>query len=1049
MERLVLFALHYRGMVIGLTVAVLAAALWYGLRLRLDALPDVTSNQVLVLTRAPGLTPEEVERLVTRRVETALGGVPGLAGQRSISRYGISSVTALFHDDVDAYRARQVVQERLALLGDSLPPGVEAPELGPLTGGLGEIYHFAVTSNLHTDAELLEVVELTIAPLLRAVPGVVEVNSWGGRQRTMEVVAKPAELARRHLTLEDLAEATRRAIGSAAGASVPAGSAQVLLRGVAWPKQAHELAGAVVRAEPGQPAVRIADVAEVREGALPRIGTATWSGRGETVYVMVQMLRDENALVVMRNILKTMPSVARAVPEGVKLSLIYDRSDLVNRTLRTVGANLAEGGLLVVAVLFLLLGSLRAGVLVALVIPMSMIGASAAMVYFGVAGNLMSLGALDFGLLVDGAVVMVEGLFHALKPHGHDDEAHVDVHEPVFARMEAMATRLARPVFYSVLVIILVYVPILSLQGVDGKMFRPMALTVIFALVSSLVLAMTFVPALASWILRPRDVPNRPPPLIRLAEFIYRPVLAWALRRPWQVLISALILLTLGGWLFGRAGTSFVPQLDEGDLVVQSTRAPDISIEAAADDAMRLEKVLMQVPEVVQVVSRVGSPAVATDIMGLEQADVFVKLKPRAEWRPGLDREALIAQLEALAKKRDPSNEASFTQPIQMRFNELVGGSVTDVDASVYGEDLAQLRELAEKVRTAITGIPGAEDVKILAPPAVDLLEVQPKALEAAQWGLSSREVLDAVAAVRTGVDVGITYDGPVRIPVRLRLNEQASAFTMASAQLPTRSGQLIELERVARVESRETPGAVQREAGQRRLVVGFNVRGGDLGEVVAAAQAKVDKAVKFPNGFRIHWGGQFETFTAARARMAVVIPVVLVGILLILLWTFGKVAPALLILLNVPFAAVGGVVALTLRELPISMSAAVGFIALSGIAVLNGVVLMSTMLEMRSDGMNWPEVAEHSAKQRMRPVLMTALVAMLGFVPMMMATGAGAEVQRPLATVVVGGLVTSTALTLVVLPSLVSWFGQRGQGKRKAGTGAPASEEPADEVPG
>jgi cobalt-zinc-cadmium resistance protein CzcA len=1023
MERLVVFALHSRGVVIGITVAVLAVALWYGLRLRLDALPDVTSNQVLVLTRAPGLTPEEVERLVTRRVETALGGVPGLAGQRSISRYGISSVTALFGDDVDAYRARQVVQERLVLLGDSLPPGVEAPELGPLTGGLGEIYHFAVTSSQHTDAELFEIVELTIAPLLRAVPGVVEVNSWGGRQRTMEVVAKPSELARRHLTLDDLAEATRRAIGSAAGASLPAGSAQVLLRGIAWPRQAHELAEAVVRADIGQPVVRIADVADVREGSLPRIGTATWSGRGETVYVMVQMLRDENALAVMHDILHTMPAVARAVPKGVKLSLIYDRSDLVNRTLHTVGANLAEGGLLVIAVLFLLLGSLRAGILVALVIPMSMIGASAAMVYFGVAGNLMSLGALDFGLLVDGAVVMVEGLFHALKPHGHDDEAHVDVHEPVFARMEAMATRLARPVFYSVLVIILVYVPILTLQGVDGKMFRPMALTVIFALVSSLILAMTFVPALASLMLRPKDVPNRPPPLIRFAEFVYRPMLAWALR---------MILLGMGAVLFARAGTSFVPQLDEGDLVVQSTRAPDISIEAARDDAMLLEKTLLKVPEVVQVVSRVGSPAVATDIMGLEQADVFVKLKPRAEWRKGLDREKLIAELEALTKKHDPTNEASFTQPIQMRFNELVGGSVTDVDASVYGEDLGQLRILAEKVRDAITGVPGAEDVKILAPPAVALIEVRPKALEAAQWGLPAREVLDAVAAVRTGIDVGVTYDGPVRIPVRLRLNEEASAFNLANAQLPTRSGQLVELQRVAHVESRETPGAVQREAGQRRLVVGFNVRGGDLGEVVAAAQAKVKQVVDVPNGFRVHWGGQFETFQAARARMAVVIPVVLIGILLILLWTFGKIAPALLILLNVPFAAVGGVVALTLRDLPISMSAAVGFIALSGIAVLNGVVLMSTMLEMRGDGLSWSDVAEHSAKQRMRPVLMTALVAMLGFVPMMLATGAGAEVQRPLATVVVGGLVTSTALTLVVLPALVGWFGKRHAPKTK-----------------
>lgn len=1021
METLVRLSLHHRGIVVAITAVLLGLATWMGLGLKLDALPDTTSNQVLVLTRAPGLTPEEVERLVTRPVETALGGVPGLTGQRSISRYGICAVTAIFEDNVDSYRARQVVQERLALLTGSLPPGVEAPELGPLTGGLGEIYHFAVTSPQRTEAELLEIVQLTIAPILRSVPGIVEVNTWGGQQRTMDVVARPADLARHRLTLEDLGQAASRAIGSAAGASVSAGGAQVLLRGVAWPKHPGELAQAIVRSEPGQPTVRIADVADVREGAKPRIGTATWSGRGETVYVMAQMLRDANALQVMEALHSRLPAVERAIPNDVKMSPIYDRSDLVGRTLKTVGTNLAEGGALVIAVLFLMLGSLRAGLLVAAVIPLSMLGASAMMVYAGVAGNLMSLGALDFGLLVDGAVVMVEGLFHALRPDHKEDE-----HKPAFARMEAVATQLARPVFYSVLVIVLVYVPILSLQGVDGKMFRPMALTVIFALATSLVLAMTLVPAVASWVLRPQDVPVKPPLLIRFAEWVYYPVLRAALAFPLAIFSAAAVLLLVGGWLFLGAGSAFVPQLDEGDLVVQSTRAPEISIDAARDDALQMERLFMQVPEVLQVVSRVGSPAVATDIMGLEQADVFVKLKPRDQWRPGLDRDALIAQLEKLVAQGDPGNEASFTQPIQMRFNELIGGSVTDVDAAVYGEDLPTLRTLADRVSKEISKIPGAVDVRVLAPPGVGLLEVRPRALEAAQQGLSPADVLQAVQAVRTGVEVGVTYDGPVRIPVQLRIEGAHSAFTLKSLTLPTPHGQLVQLQQVADVEARDTPGAVQREAGQRRLVVGFNVRGGDLGTVVAAAQVAIDKAMKMPNGYRLEWGGQFETMRQAKARMAVVIPVTLLGILAVLLWTFGRLVPALLILLNVPFAGVGGVVALVSRDLPISMSAAVGFIALSGIAVLNGVVLMSTMLDVRAEGHSWLQVAEMSAKQRMRPVLMTALVAMLGFVPMTMATGAGAEVQRPLATVVVGGLVTSTLLTLVVLPALVGWYGRR-----------------------
>jgi cobalt-zinc-cadmium resistance protein CzcA len=1018
-EALVRWSMRHRGLVLAGTGVAVVLACIIALRLRFDALPDVTSNQVLVLTRAPGLTPEEVERLVTRPLETALGGVPGVQTQRSLSRYALSSVTVVFADDVDPYRARQVVQERVSLV--SLPAEVEAPELGPLTGGLGEIYHFAVTGPGKTGAALLELVQLQIAPRLREVPGVVEVNWWGGRQRSLDAVARPTDLARLRVTLPELLEALRLSIGSAPGASVPAGSAQTLLRAVAWPHRPEDLAAAVVRpATATQALVRVGDVADVEESSVPRIGAATADGRGETVYVMVQMLRDDNALEVVQKLHAQMPKVRAMLPAGVTLHEIYDRGDLVHRTLNTVGKNLAEGGLLVVVVLLALLGSLRAGLLVALVIPLSMLGAAVGMVGLGIAGNLMSLGAIDFGLLVDGAVVMVEGLAHALELPVREGETDAE-------QLERVAVGVARPVFFSVLVILLVYVPVLTLSGVDGKMFRPMAATVLLALTTALVLSLTFVPAAATFLLKRSRVPSRPPWLVRVADRVYAPLLAISMRHPVTVAALALVLLAGGGVLLQGAGTAFVPQLDEGDLVVQTTRSPDISLESAVDAASRMEAaLLLRVPEVAQVVSRIGSPAVATDIMGLEQADVFVRLKPPAQWRPGLDRDTLIAQMQALLTRVDPTAESSFTQPIQMRFNELLGGSVTDVDVSVFGEDLTVTRRVAEQIASVVKRAPGATDVRVLAPPDVSLLEVVPQPMDVAQFGMTARDVLDAVQAVRQGVTVGQTYDGPVRLPVRVRLAGTPNAFTLGQVLLPTSLGALVPLQRVAHISTRATPGLVSRESGQRRLVVGFNVRGGDLGEVVVAAQALVHKNVRVPAGMRLDWGGQWETFAAARQRIALVVPLVLLLILGVLVLTFHRLGPALVLLLNVPFAGVGGVALLVARELPVSISAAIGFIALSGIAVLNGVVLMTRMLELRADGLVADEAASQAARSRLRPVLMTALVAMLGFVPMMLAQGAGAEVQRPLATVVVGGLLSSTALTLLVLPTLTAWLWRR-----------------------
>ncbi len=1017
-SRLVRFCVDRSTAVLFVAGLLAAIGVLIGSSLDFDAVPDVTGKQVVVLTRAPGLTPEEVELLVTRPIEKSLGGLPDMEQQRSISRYGISSVTAIFSSDADLLRARQMVGERLQGVGGALPAGVGSPELGPLTGGLGEIYHFSLSSPTRTPAELFELAELQIAPILATVPGVVEVNTWGGHQRTLEVVGNPEAMARHKLTLQNLHEAVQSSVGNAPGASVELGAQGVLLRGIARPTDASELGAAIAHTSDDGSLVRIADVAEVREGALPRIGAATADGRGEVVYVMVQMLLDADALEVLEGVHARMAVVRGTLPADVQLDEVYDRSELVYATLGTVFKNLIEGGLLVIVVLFLALGSFRAGLLVASIIPLSMLGAVTGMVIFDVPGNLMSLGALDFGLLVDGAVVMVEGVFHAYVLRGGK----------LGERVQEATGAMARPVFFSISIILLVYVPILALQGVEGAMFRPMALTVVFALLSSLMLSLTFVPAAAKLLLRPKDVPKKEPLLIRWLRAGYKPLLTRAIAHPAIVMLIAVVMLGGGVMLFGRAGSSFVPQLDEGDLVLQTTRAPDIHIAAAVADASEMEAVILNaVPEVRHVVSRIGSPAVATDIMGLEQADVFVDLRPKSEWRSGLSRNDLIAEIEkALETVAVPAEDVAFTQPIQMRFNELVGGEATDVSLSIYGEDLAELRRLADQAAALLDSVPGSVDARVSAPPAVRVLEVQPRHLAAARAGFRADALLEHVTALRVGLDSGLTYDGPLAIPVRTKLRADVDALRVGQVRVPTADGRLLPLQQLAEVNEVRAPALINRFGAQRRLVVGFNVRGRDLGSVVEDAQKRISENIVLPDGMRIEWGGQFEGLQRARARLLVVVPVVLASILVLLLWLFRNLRPALLILLNVPFAAVGGIALLSLRGMPVSISAAIGFIALSGIAVLNGVVLVSALVAEENAGNPPREAARRAALARLRPVMMTALVAALGFIPMTVATGVGAEVQRPLATVVVGGLLTSTILTLFILPSVIPWLHKR-----------------------
>ncbi len=1017
-EAIVEWSVRHRRAVLLTSLLLASSAAYYASRLELDALPDVTGNLVVVLTNAPGFNPEEVEKLVTRPVEISLGGIPGVAGQRSISRYGISSVTVEFEDDVDPFLARQLVQERLNTLQGTLPDGAEPPELGPYTGGLGEVFQFTLSSPRRTPTELYEIAELQVAPLLRTVPGVVEVNTWGGARRTLDVVVDPVRLAQYELTLSEVADSVASSIGTAPGDALRSGPGQRFLRGVSLPSDATGLENLVVRSpEHKEHPIRLSRIARVVPGYLPRTGSATSDGRGEVVYVMVQMLRGGNAQKIMSAVTERMPQVRATLPQDVVLRTVYDRTKLVGQTMRTVFTNLLEGGLLVIFVLFAMLGSYRAGVLVAVSIPLSMLGATTGMVLLGIPGNLMSLGAIDFGLLVDGAVVMVESLFHEAP---NDPERFTE-------SVANTSRRVARPVFFSVLIILLVYVPIVSLDGVDGKMFRPMAMTVILALTTSLLLVLTFVPAASATFLRPRDVPRREPRVVAAMRRAYRPTLRWSMAHPAAVLVLAVVMLGAGLFLFARAGTDFVPQLDEGDVVVQTTREADVSVATAVRGAGRFETALLEeVPEVEQVASRIGSPAVATDIMGLEQADVFVALKPREAWRPGVTKAQIIAEMNRVIAERDPGSNPAFTQPIQMRFNELVGGETSDVALSIHGPDLVELRRLAVEVEAQLEAQPGAVDVRITAPPEVPLIEVEPNALASAQAGLGAGEVLQVVQAIRTGVDVAITYDGLVRIPVRVLLDVPPTKEGLDALRVPVPGGDALPLAALADVRERLVPAMVSHEDAQRRIVIGFNVRDRSLGDVVGEAKQRVTDAVPLPAGYHYTWGGQYETLQHAQRRMLVVVPLALLSVLGLLVWTFRRFAPALIILTNVPFAGVGGMVALATRDMSVSISAAVGFIALSGIAVLNGVVLMNELLALERAGHRPAEAAHRAAISRMRPVMMTALVAALGFLPMMLATGVGAEVQRPLATVVVGGLVTSTVLTLLILPSLYGWIRSR-----------------------
>jgi cobalt-zinc-cadmium resistance protein CzcA len=1055
LEAIVRTALARRWLVLAATLAAAGFGAFSFTRLPIDAVPDITNVQVQINTEAPGYSPLESEQRITFPIETALSGLPRLQYTRSLSRYGLSQVTVVFADGTDIYFARQLVGERVRQAASQLPEGIE-PELGPIATGLGEIFMFTVESKPGaTDehgrpfdsTELRTLQEWVIEPQLRTVPGVTEVNSIGGYVKQIHVTPRPERLIAHGLSFRDLLDAiARNSLGTGAG-YIERNGEQVLVRSPGQLVELDDVRRIVVGHAGGVP-IRVDDIAEVALGRELRTGAATENGR-EVVLGTVFMLIGENSRAVSQRTAAKLAEINRSLPKGVFVRTVYDRSDLVDRTIATVQRNLLEGALLVIAILFLLLGNARAAFLTALVIPLAMLFTFAGMARGRISANLMSLGALDFGLIVDGAVIIVENCIRRL------GEANRGRSEPLALRerleVVADATRqVIRPSVFGVTIIVIVYVPILALTGIEGKMFRPMAITVILALVAALVLSVTFVPAAIALLLGGR-IQERESRIMRGARQAYARVLDAALRRPAVVLASALLLLLASLGAAARMGSEFIPSLDEGDVALHALRIPGTSLTQAISMQSALESALRAVPEVERTFAKIGTAEVATDPMPPSVADGFVMLKERADWPdPRKPKEEVVRALEA-AVARVPGSNYEFTQPIEMRMNELIAGVRSDVAVKVFGDDLETLRELGERIAAILEGVPGAADVKAEQIAGLPMLEIDIDRDALARYGLSQDEV-HAVVRTAIGGSVGAqVFEGDRRFDVVVRLPETLRTDLAALERLPIllpehvgeveREGSgrrergpahaFIPLGAVASLTIGTGPNQISRENGKRRVVVTANVRERDIGSFVADAEQRIRSGVSLPAGYWSSWGGQFEQLESASRRLQIVVPLVLLLIFAILAVVFGSLRDAGIVFSGVPLAWTGGIVSLVLRGIPLSISAGVGFIALSGVAVLNGVVMVSFINELRHGGLSTAAAVREGALTRLRPVLMTALVASLGFVPMAISTSAGAEVQRPLATVVIGGILSSTALTLVVLPVLYSLIDARAARKR------------------
>lgn len=1003
--------------------------------LPIDAVPDVTNVQVQVLTNTPGLAPEEVENFITFPVETSMSGLPKVEEIRSVSKFGLSVVTVVFEEGTDIYWARQLVGERLTEAREQIPTGYGEPKLGPISTGLGEIYQFEVkgdpmceagqpdTDQCYTPMELRTILDWNVAYRLRSVPGIVEVNSFGGQLKTYQVTLDVDSLVAFGLTVGDVLEAIEQNNRNVGGGYIAHQGEQYLVRGEGLIGDLGEIGDIVLsKGDEGTP-VYVKDVATLEFAPVIRQGAVTRDGRGEAVVGIVMMLMGANSRVVVDGVKDRIAEIEKTLPPGITIDTFYDRTELVDRTIHTVATNLVEGGLLVVLVLLLLLGNIRGGLIVATAIPLSMLVAFTGMRYAGLSGNLMSLGAVDFGLIVDGSVVMVENIVRVLGHRRNEREVtHLD-------KVRGAAHQVARPVVFAVGIIMTVYLPILGLKGVEGKMFGPMALTVVFALAGSLVCALTLMPVLASFFLKHPS--EKEPWLFRLVKRLYTPWLLRAVRRPRETFFASTLVFLASLGLIPFLGAEFMPRLDEGAIAMQVWRLPSVSLEQSNQISTTVEKVIRQnFPEVRAVISRTGRAEIATDPMGVEISDTYLMLTPRKTWRFS-SKEALVQAIDERLEREVAGAIFSYSQPIELRVQELVSGVRSDVAVHIYGDDLKLLKAKADQVATVLGRVPGARDVKAEQTQGLPLLRVRVDRESIARYGINAAEVLNVVEAVG-GKQVGTVLEGQMRFVAQVRfgrdVREDVDAIKSLRVAVPSEDGAIMQIpiSQLADIRVEEGPAQISRDRISRRINVEANVRDRDLASFVSEARAAVESNVDLPAGWTIEWGGQFENLEAASKRLLVLIPLALLLIFVLLYSTFRSAALAFLIYLNVPMALTGGLVALALRGYPLSISAGVGFIALFGVAVLNGVVLVSRIVEERARGANGVEAAQQAAHARLRPVLMTALVASLGFVPMALATSAGAEVQRPLATVVIGGLVTSTLLTLLVLPSVYAWVGGR-----------------------
>jgi cobalt-zinc-cadmium resistance protein CzcA len=1014
LPRFIDFHLRNRWLVLVSALLVAGFGLWVMLNIPVDAFPDLTNNQVLIITECPAMAPSEVEQLVTFPIESALMGIPRTLGIRSISKLGLSMVTLIFDDSVNTWFARQLVNERLQEVRARLPLGL-APVLGPMATAFGEVYQYTVEGEGYTQMELKTIHDWQIRFALRTVPGVNEVNSWGGETKQYAIVVDPAKLQRYGLDLRTIFERVRDNNTNFGGGFIEHAMEQYTVRGLGRVQSLADLEHIVILARAGTP-VLLRDVAEIRLMPMPRQGATLRDGKGETVGGMAIMLKGENGRRVIERIKAKVASIR--LPEGVRIVPFYDQSTVIDGTIRTVSRALIEGGALVILILFLFLGNVRAALIVAAVIPLSMLFGFMGMAAFGVTANLMSLGAIDFGMIVDGSVVMIENAVRRL--HGVEPTPDRSL---CLERIRLAAHEVARPIVFGVAIIIAVYMPVFFLEGLEGRMFRPMAITVCSALLGSLILALTVVPAAASIYLRP-GLSAHSEGCMHWLRRNYLWLLERCLRhRVWLVAASAVVLaLAIGS--VALIGTEFIARLDEGSILIETRKLPGIALPDSVRISQQIENIILTFPEVSGVVTRIGRPDLATEAMGINQGDVYVLLKPREEWKRFRSKEELIDALDK-ALQVVPGVSYNFTQPMAMRLDETISGIKADVAVKIFGEDPRQLEQLAERALRTLASVPGAADAQMEIVSGVAELRIEVDREALARFGLNISDVQDTMDAAIGGRTVSEFIEGQRRFAIVVRLPEsyRANDEAIRGLILKAPGGERVRLGQVARVAMSRGPEVISRENGQRRMVVQCNVRGRDLGSFVAEAQRRLSQSLQLPAGYSIDWGGQFENQRRAMRRLMIVVPASILIIFGLLFFTFSSARQALLILTNIPFAFIGGIAALWIRGLNLNISAAIGFIALFGVAVLNGIVLVSAINRLRRQGMPVEQALLAGAGMRLRPVLMTALVAGLGFVPMAVATTTGAEVQRPLASVVIGGLASSTFLTLFLLPVMYPWF--------------------------